>query len=188
MPTNQITLNKTYFDGFSLSWNAVGEAVMYHVNLNGKGPWATTSYDYSTTETSIEARLADWENQFSIVLSYETANGTIIQMGDTSACRTLTDHGSVVILDEHVDYLNTWLNFSEEQSFNDIVLSGNGCATVRLSAFSSGVVKYAIVMEMNEGGYNVIPYNKTNDPFLAVHFPLLGGETVSFKVVPFIVS
>lgn len=185
MPTNQITLNKTYFDGFSLRWDAIGDAVRYHVKLTGKGPWATTNYDYSTTDTFIDARLVDWENQFSIALYYEVANGTIVQMGDTSACRTLTDHGDVVILDEHIDYLKHWLDFSEEQSFDDVVLSTEGCATVRLGAFASGVVKYAVVMSISGSEYNVIPYNKTNDAFLAVHFPLLSGQTVSFKVIPF---
>ena len=185
MPTNLITLEQSYFDGFSLSWAAVSGAVKYHINLRGKGPWATSSYNYETTDTNIVARLTDWENAYSITISSEDANSQITPIGNSSLCRTLMDHGAVVILDESLRYLDQWISMPEATDYPDVVLSGTGCASVELPSFTSGVTKFALIIADGEQ-YNVIPYPRTEDPFLFVHFPQLANETVSFQIAPFL--
>jgi hypothetical protein len=185
MPTNLITLENAYYDGFSLSWAAVSGAVKYHINLNGRGPWATSSYNYEITDTNIEARLADWENVFSIIVSSEDANGNISPIGSSSLCRTLVDHGAIIISEDGLDYLGNWLNLSEASSYTGIQLSAKGCANINLPSFGSGVTKFAVVIA--EGtGYNAIPYVRTEDECLFVSFPLLANKTVDFQIIPFI--
>ena len=185
MPTNLITLERSYFDGFSLKWAEVSGAVKYHVNLRGKGPWATSSYNYEAKFPNIVARLADWENTYSITVSSEDANAQITPIGNPSLCRTLVDHGTVVIVEESLTYLNQWLNMSEATDYPDVVLSGTGCASVELPSFGSGVTKFALIIA-DGAKYNVIPYPRTEDTFLFVHFPQWENQTVSFQLVPFI--
>lgn len=185
MPTNLITLERTYFDGFSLSWGAVSGAVKYHVNLVGRGPWATSSYSYETTDTSLVVRLTDWENAYSITVSSEDAGSNITPIDNPSLCRTSVDHGIVVIIEDTLEYLENWLNMSAATEYPSVTLSASGCASVTLPSFGSSVTKFALVMAEGDG-YNAIPYPKTEDMFLFVNFPQLARETVSFQIIPFL--